>query len=109
MPITGFQFENSPSEFENISLKGKKLVQRTSSGTQGVVGCRNASRILIASFVVAEATIQRIFELKASSVSLIATGRNNGDEDLSLAEYLKRRLEGSQASVNLIWTGSKIL
>jgi 2-phosphosulfolactate phosphatase len=81
--IEGFHFENSPSEMKKISLKGKKLVQRTSSGTQGVVGCRHAP-------------VKRIQMLSPSCVSFIATGRTNGDEDLALAEYLQCRLKGER-------------
>lgn len=93
-PIEGFHFENSPSEIQNASLSGRRMVQRTSSGTQGVVGCSHAPHILISSFVVAEATIKRILELAPSHVSFIATGRTNGDEDVALAEYLHSRLTG---------------
>lgn len=92
--INGFHFENSPSEMQSASLSGRRLVQRTSSGTQGVVGCSHASQILISSFVVADATVRRILELKPSHVSFIATGRTNGDEDVALAEYLHSKLIG---------------
>jgi 2-phosphosulfolactate phosphatase len=92
--IEGFHFENSPSEIKSVSLTGKRIVQRTSSGTQGVVGCSHASKILVASFVVADATVRRILELQPSQVSFIATGRTDGDEDVALAEYLRCKLMG---------------
>lgn len=69
--IDGFHFENSLREMQNASLSGKRIVQRTSSGTQGVIGCRHASQVLIASFVVADATIKRILELNPSHVTFI--------------------------------------
>lgn len=92
-PIDGFHYGNSPMEIEKASLKNCKMVQRTSSGTQGIVGCSHASHIFASSFVMAEATIKCILDIKPSHVSLIVTGRNNGDEDLAFAEYLKARLE----------------
>lgn len=98
--IDGFHFENSPSEMQKARLMGKRLVQRTSSGTQGVVGCSHASHILISSFVVADATIKRIQELKPSHVSFIATGRTNGDEDVALAEYLQSQLKKTFFDLN---------
>ena len=98
-PIEGFHFENSPSEIKNASLKGRRMVKRTSSGTQGVIGCSHASHILISSFVVAEATVQRILQLKPSHVTFIATGRHNGDEDLALAEYLQSKLTGQPTNL----------
>lgn len=101
--INGFHYENSPSEMKNISLTGKRMVQRTSSGTQGVVGCSHAPQILIASFVVADATIKRILQLKPTHVSFIATGRTNGDEDLALAEYLQSKLMGHPINLDIIF------
>ncbi len=92
--IEGFHFENSPSEIQCADLSGRTMVQRTSSGTQGVVSCSHAPHILIASFVVADATVKRILELKPSHVSFVATGRTNGDEDVALAEYLQSKLKG---------------
>lgn len=99
-PIEGFHFENSPSEMQSANIKGQTLIQRTSSGTQGVVGCSHASHLLIASFVVAEATIKRIQELNPSHVSFIATGRKNGDEDVALAEYLQSKLMKTDFDLN---------
>lgn len=94
--IPGFHYGNSPAEFENISLKGPKMVQRTSAGTQGVVGCKHADQLIVASFVVAEATINRIKTLSPKEVSFIVTGTQDGDEDLALAEYFINRLEGKE-------------
>lgn len=99
-PVAGFHFGNSPAEIEHISLKGRRIVQRTSAGTQGVVGCRHADHLLVSSFVVAEATIERIKELSPGQVSFIVTGTQNGDEDLALAEYLMARLEGKNPSLD---------
>ncbi len=100
MPVEGFHFSNSPAEFENISIKGRRLVQRTSAGTQGVVNCRLADRMLLSSFVVAEATLKRIQALSPKQVSFIVTGTQNGDEDLALAEYLLARLQGEKTALN---------
>lgn len=97
--IDGFHFENSPMEMQQACLTGKRMVQRTSSGTQGVIGCHHAPHILLASFVVAEATVKRILEIQPAEVTFIATGRNNGDEDLALADYLQGKLTGKQVDL----------
>lgn len=99
VPIEGFHFGNSPYQIHTDAIAGKTLVQRTSSGTQGVVGCSHAPHILVTSFVIAEATIKRIRELNPTDVSIIATGKSNGDEDLALAEYLKSRLQGQAVEI----------
>lgn len=88
-PIDGFHFGNSPAEIARHDLTGKTLVQRTSSGTQGVVACINADRILTSSFVVAKATLDRILKIKPSKVTFVITGHKmGGNEDYALADYL---------------------
>ena len=98
--INGFHFGNSPAEFENISLKDQRMVQRTSAGTQGVVACRHVDHLLISSFVIAEATLKRIKAIQPNQVSFIVTGAENGDEDLALAEYLIDKLNGTNTNLN---------
>lgn len=91
-PIIGFHYGNSPYDIQSQALLGHKIVQRTSAGTQGVVNCSHAKQLMIASFVVAEATLKRILQMSPSQVSFIVTGTQNGDEDLALAEYLQCKL-----------------
>lgn len=100
-PIPGFHYGNSPAEFENISLCNHKMVQRTSAGTQGVIGCRHADQLLVSSFVVAEATLKRIKTISPKHTSFIVTGNQDGDEDLALAEYLIDRLKGQPTRAHL--------
>src|SRR3954464_727995 len=57
-PIPGFDVGNSPSAIEHLDLRGRRVVQRTSSGTQGVVAATKADEILLGSFVLAEATVR---------------------------------------------------
>lgn len=96
--IEGFHYGNSPTEIKKANISDRRLVQRTSSGTQGVHACAHASHMLVASFVVAEATLKRILQLDPTHVSFIVTGRTNGDEDLAFAEYLQARLLNQQAA-----------
>lgn len=93
IPIPGFHFGNSPVQVANGSLKGKTLIQRTSSGTQGVVRSTNASRILISSFAVAEASFRNIMLSKYPEVTFVITGQSyGGEEDLALADYLEHKI-----------------
>ena len=94
LPIPGFHFQNSPFQIQHEDFSDRVLVQRTSAGTQGVVACAHADALLVASFVVAEATIRRIQQHNYPHVSFIVTGSRNGDEDLALAEYVCERLRG---------------
>lgn len=91
--IPGFHYSNSPYEVANGNVKGRTLIQRTSSGTQGVVLSQHAERMLVSSFVVAEATYKHIKAIAPNKVSFIITGKNNhGEEDEALADYLEHKL-----------------
>lgn len=93
LPIAGFHLGNSPAEIEQKNLTGKTLVFRTSSGTQGVVKSTQASKILVSSFAVAQATLSRIKELAPEKVTFVITGqKNHGVEDVALADYLEAKL-----------------
>jgi 2-phosphosulfolactate phosphatase len=93
-PIPGFDVGNSPSAIARLDLTGRRVVQRTSSGTQGVVAATNASAILLGSFVIAGATV-RYLRRTDEDVTLVAMGHNareDADEDLACARYLKAAL-----------------
>jgi 2-phosphosulfolactate phosphatase len=90
--IEGFDLSNSPTKIRNLDLTGYTLIQRTNAGTQGIVRSLTSQKILIASFAVAEATLRRIRTLNPSTVSFVITGKNNGDEDRALADYLDARI-----------------
>lgn len=96
--IPGFDFGNSPVEISQADLKGKRLVQRTTAGTQGVVRCRGGKQMLTASFSVAEATYQQIVDWAPEKVTFVITGTKTGDEDLALADYLEQKLLGFDPS-----------
>lgn len=94
-PIDGFHFSNSPAEIAEHDLKGLTMIQRTSSGTQGVVGCAHAETMLISSFVVAKGTLKRIREIQPDDVTFVITGETyGGEEDYALADYLEASLLG---------------
>ncbi|MFA5075252.1 MAG: 2-phosphosulfolactate phosphatase [Candidatus Babeliales bacterium] len=87
--IPGFDFCNSPEKISKENLTGRTLVQRTSAGTQGVIRSIKSKKILTSSFVVANATLQRIQFLNPNSITFVIT---EGDEDLALADYLEELL-----------------
>jgi 2-phosphosulfolactate phosphatase len=93
-PIAGFDIGNSPSAIELLDLSGRRVVQRTSSGTQGVVAASAAHAIVLGSFVIASATVRHLRE-HASEVTIVAMGHNaaeDADEDLACARYLAAAL-----------------
>lgn len=96
MPPEGFDFGNSPSQVLDMDLNGKIIVQRTGAGTQGVARSAKAETMLVASFVVADATIKYIQKLAPESITFVVTGQTfsqGGDEDLACAEYLEKLIK----------------
>jgi len=97
LPVEGFDFDNSPAAFVDRDLSGQRLIQRTSSGTQGVVGSRKARHLLAASLCCARATVRCICGLGPRDVTMVITGSHRGrlgDEDLACADYLGTLIQG---------------
>jgi 2-phosphosulfolactate phosphatase len=106
LPPPGFDFGNSPSLLASLDLTGRTLIQRTSSGTQGVTLSRNAQTLLAASFVCAGTTARYILGHPTPSVTFVVSGAHpqqrfdgrpisQGDEDAACADYLEALLSGA--------------
>jgi len=92
-PIPGFDIGNSPSRIEGRDLGGRRIVQRTSAGTQGVVAAAAATEIVLGSLVIAGATVRYL--RGRDVISLVAMGTYGGDdhdEDEICAAYLEQLL-----------------
>jgi 2-phosphosulfolactate phosphatase len=102
-PIEGFDFSNSPAHYVNTNLSGKRLIQRTSNGTQGVIRAKRAETVLVASFVCAAATARYIRQCNPELVTFVITAWHadspeplDGDEDAAFADYLEALLRGEE-------------
>jgi 2-phosphosulfolactate phosphatase len=89
-PVEGFDFGNSPTLLLDQDLRGKRLIQRTSAGTQGVVRSR-ARNILATGLCTLSATIQ---------TGVLADGW--GDEDVACADLIESQLCGSIIDIDEI-------
>ena len=103
LPVPGFDLWNSPSEVAKLDLRGKTIIQRTSSGTQGIVRAARAGRLWAASFAVAEATARAIRRADPRQVTFVITGAapppedaRYGIEDRACADYIAALLYGEQ-------------
>jgi len=99
LPIPGFDFGNSPVQVSAAPLRGRRLIQRTSAGVQGVIRSRKAGVLLAASFVCARATALYIQSLSTKHATFIITGSSNegrGDEDAACADYIAALLAGGE-------------
>lgn len=103
-PIAGFDAGNSPSAIERLDLTGRRVVQRTSAGTQGVNAATRARGIVLGSFVIAEATV-RYLRRSARDVTVVAMGHGaaeTADEDEACARYMTARLADAPIDVAAI-------
>ncbi len=94
----GFDFGNSPTYLSQENLSGITMIQRTSAGTQGVIRSQNAEKLLVASFVVARATVNYVKQLTTDEVTFVISGKDSsrGDEDQACGEYLEALFRGAQ-------------
>ncbi|MFJ7330233.1 2-phosphosulfolactate phosphatase [Streptomyces cyaneofuscatus] len=92
-PAPGFDAVNSPGLLRSLDLGGRTVVQKTTAGTVGALAVKNASLVLCAGFVVAEATARFLRERGGDSVTFVVTGEDGrADEDLACAQYIARRV-----------------
>ncbi|WLW51350.1 2-phosphosulfolactate phosphatase [Streptomyces sp. YU58] len=92
-PAPGFGLVNSPGLLRSVGLAGRTVVQKTTAGTVGALAVKEASLVLCAGFVVAEATARLLRERASDSVTFVITGEDGrADEDLACAQYIARRV-----------------
>ncbi|WP_424920154.1 2-phosphosulfolactate phosphatase [Streptomyces sp. wa13] len=94
-PAPGFDLVNSPGLLRSVDLGGRTVVQKTTAGTVGALAVKDASLVLCAGFVVAEATARVLRARECDGVTFVVTGEDGqADEDLACAEYIARRATG---------------
>ncbi|MFF2186257.1 2-phosphosulfolactate phosphatase [Streptomyces sp. NPDC058155] len=95
-PAPGFDTVNSPALLRSVDLGGRTVVQKTTAGTVGALAVKEASLVLCAGFVVAEATARLLRTRECDSVTFVITGDNGrAEEDLACAQYIARRSTGT--------------
>ena len=95
--VAGFDFGNSTTAIARADLAGRRLIQRTGAGTQGVVAAAGADEILLGSFVCAGALVRWVERAGPPLVSLVAMGfraERPAVEDDACATLLEARLAG---------------
>ena len=96
--VDGFDFGNSTSVIARADLSGRRLIQRTSAGTQGVLAAQRADQIVLGSFVCAGAIVRHIRRRDPAVLSLVAMGvgaTRPAPEDEGCADLLEARLRGT--------------
>ncbi|MFI8504089.1 2-phosphosulfolactate phosphatase [Streptomyces sp. NPDC085524] len=94
-PAPGFDMVNSPGLLRSADLRGRTVVQKTTAGTVGALAVKEASLVLCAGFVVAEATARLLRTRTCDGVTFVVTGEGGrAEEDLACAQYIARRAAG---------------
>lgn len=97
--LEGFDYGNSPYIISKNNFKNKNIIFTTSAGTKGIINAEKADQIITGSFVNVSAVAQYIKDRNPEKVSLVAMGINGvkrADEDILLAEYLKKLLQNGK-------------
>ncbi|MBJ7597247.1 MAG: 2-phosphosulfolactate phosphatase [Candidatus Nephthysia bennettiae] len=96
LPVPGIAISNSPTMVCEADLRGRVLVQRSSSGTQCMLAASAvADRLYAGSLVVASATARAVREADPALVTLVASGADRGHlEDRVCADYIEALLCG---------------
>jgi 2-phosphosulfolactate phosphatase len=104
-PVEGFDLGNSPSQLVNADLRDRRLIHRSTAGTQGVVRSARANNILATGLCCARATAQRVLSIEPDSVTLLQTGLlpgGWGDEDTACADLIEGLLLGNPPSAGKV-------
>jgi 2-phosphosulfolactate phosphatase len=99
-PPEGFDFGNSPAALIGRDLRGRRMIQYTPNGTQGVVRSEGAESLLASSFVCAGATAEYIRRLSPTDVTFVITGPEGEDRDC--AEYIAGLLGDEMPDVAML-------
>ncbi|MFD5592191.1 2-phosphosulfolactate phosphatase [Streptomyces griseorubiginosus] len=95
-PAPGFDAVNSPGMLRSTDLAGLTVVQKTTAGTVGALAVREASLVLCAGFVVAEATARLLRARGCGDATFVVTGEDGrAEEDLACAQYIAGRAGGA--------------
>lgn len=107
--IPGFDFNNSPFLISQADLQGRRLIQRTGAGTQGAVGARNATHLLICSLTNARSTVlyaKRLSETSGLPITFFPTAssisQTEPNEDDYCADYMEALLTRRETADDLL-------
>ena len=93
LKIEGFDFSNSPLEFKKELVKGKNLIITTTNGTKALNLCDKAYKVIVASMLNGQATVEYLKEEEKEIVFVNAgtNGEFSGD-DFICAGYMISKL-----------------
>ncbi len=96
VPVTDFDYGNSPTLFENMDLSSETFVHSTNAGTRGVVAACEKETRHYRLFCQCRAVVGYIRSCEPEIVTLVAMGTGGtmrAQEDMMCAMYIKNELE----------------
>ena len=93
--IPGFDYGNSPTEIINKDFSKKIIIHTTTAGTKGLLAQNETNKVVVGSFVNAQALLNYINNNSIKIVNIYCTAPKNevnGEEDYYFAEYIKALL-----------------
>lgn len=84
LKIQGFDFSNSPLEYNKEKVKGKTLVMTTTNGTRAIKASSKAKHIIIGAMINARAVTKKLIEL-GDDIVIVNSGTNG---EFSIDDFL---------------------
>lgn len=78
LPPDGFDFGNSPAEFEATDLEGRRLVLATSNGTRALAALDTARAVYTGSLLNRAAVVQAAVAAAGGAISVVCSGTELG-------------------------------
>jgi len=102
--ISGFDYDNSPTEIKGKNFLNKTVIMLTSTGTKGIMKLpKDIKEIITASFVNCRAVSKYIKSSNERTVYFVCTdNRYDDNEDYLCAQYIKNLLEGKKPNFKKI-------
>jgi 2-phosphosulfolactate phosphatase len=94
--VEGFDHGNSPSDFPNDAVRGRRVIQCTGSGTRCAVAASGAESLYVASLNVAGATARAV---ASSPVVTIVASAGGLEGDDAVGDFIQGLLQGSPPPV----------
>ncbi len=97
--VPGFDYGNSPSKLLDLDFTGKIIIFTSTNGTKVLEKIVEGGEVFIASFINVDATIRALKD--KDGISIVTSNRPDGraEEDYLFAEFLKKRLQGEEVSL----------
>ncbi len=101
-PLPGFDLGNSPIDYTEERVKGKRVILTTTNGTQALAACRGVRAVVTAAFVNLNAVAERLKELGPPWIIVCAGFEGHyGNDDAMVAGALAEALDQDHALVSL--------